>query len=175
MVEEWRDILGYEGQYQVSNLGRVRSLDRVINHPVNGPMRRRGGIHRCGKSKGYLNVSLLRDGKTRTFTVHRLVALAFVGPPTEQIRHLDGDKYNNAATNLAWGTAAENSADREKHGNTARGERSGVATKTEAQVRLIKFMHEQGYGPTAIGRLIGLSKARVHEVTSGKVWRHVSI
>lgn len=81
---------------------------------------------------GYPSVRVYdREGRRKRITVHRLVALAWVGPQPEgrQIRHLDGDKTNNHATNLRWGTAKDNAADREQHGRTSRGQRHSVAIR----------------------------------------------
>lgn len=105
-MEEWRDICGYEGFYQVSNKGRVRSLDRICN-----------GVHIRGIAKnpsknqdGYLFVNLQRNGKKRMLLVHRLVAQAFVDNKQHkpEINHIDGDKTNNNAENLEWVTSYEN-------------------------------------------------------------------
>lgn len=173
--ENWKSVAGYEGLYEVSDSGRVRSLDAVVKHKNGGKHLRKGKILQFGNVKGYRSVGLCRDGRMKTFSVHRLVATSFIAPPNGQIRHLDGNKLNNRPYNLCWGTAKENSADRDRHGTTARGAKTGVATKTEPQVRFIKFLHMLGYGPTAIGRLVGLNKARVHEVTSGILWKHVTL
>lgn len=87
--------------------------------------------------KGYLRVRLLKaDGLRKTQTVHALVATAFHGPrpsSSHECRHLDGDPANNRADNLAWGTAAENAADRERHGRTSRGETHASAIKASTQ------------------------------------------
>lgn len=81
---------------------------------------------------GYLSVRLVINGKRKRFLVHRLVAHAFLPPcpsPLHEVRHLDGDKLNNAASNLAWGTRKENAYDREMHGRTSRGLRHSIAIK----------------------------------------------
>lgn len=117
--EEWRAVVGYTG-YEVSNFGRVRSLDRVIPyfHPINGDIHRHhhGTMLRPGTMKsGHLLVVL---GKGNNALVHHLVLEAFVGPAPEgmECRHWDGDPANNHADNLIWGTRAENVADMLRHG-----------------------------------------------------------
>lgn len=107
MTEEWRDIRGYEGSYQVSNLGRVRSLDRYI------PSRRyyrKGRIIQPFDNKGYNNTSLSLNKVTRTFCTHRLVAEAFIPNPDNKpcVNHVDGNKRNNLVSNLEWVTYSEN-------------------------------------------------------------------
>lgn len=81
---------------------------------------------------GYLCVRILRDGKRVRLLVHRMVAAAYLPPrpsAAHELRHLDGDKSNNAAANLAWGTAKENADDREAHGRTSRGVRHSLAIR----------------------------------------------
>lgn len=110
-VEEWRDISDYKGLYQVSSMGRVRSLDRVI-HTSNGrSIRRKGMILSLPKRpSGYPSVCLWKDNASTGFDVHRLVAMAFIGNPENkrEVNHIDGCKWNNLVENLEWNTSAEN-------------------------------------------------------------------
>ena len=98
MEEEWRDIKGYEGKYQVSNLGRVKSLgnnkskkEKILKH-----------INSCG----YSNVNLYKNGKKKPFLVHRLVAMHFIENPNNysQVNHKDENPTNNRVDNLEWCT-----------------------------------------------------------------------
>lgn len=101
MMEEWRTIPGYEGLYEVSNTGRVRSLDRYDSRNCF----RKGKVLSPVKSNiGYLLVSLCCNGKYKGFTVHRLVAQAFIPNPDNlpEINHKDEDKTNNSVENLEW-------------------------------------------------------------------------
>ena len=103
MIEEWRPIEGYEGLYEVSNTGRVRSLDMYVK----GKSYRlhKGKVLSPGKNKnGYLKVNLHYNGKRETITVHRLVAQAFIENPDNlpQVNHKDEDKTNNNVDNLEW-------------------------------------------------------------------------
>ncbi len=95
--EEWRDIPGYEGRYQASNLGRIRSKERGLLSPFLS----RGG---------YLIATILRDGKRYGTGAHRLVATAFIPNPENkpQINHKNGDKLDNRPENLEWVTCSEN-------------------------------------------------------------------
>jgi len=99
MNEEWKDIPEYEGIYQASSHGRVRSLPRQLR---DGRSRRGQYIAQCfKKSHGTFKVGLSRDSKRKTFWVHQLVLRAFVGEG-EVAHHKDGDKANNHLDNLEW-------------------------------------------------------------------------
>lgn len=107
-LEEWRSIAGYEGSYEVSSLGRVRSLDRYNNKPqfVRGRMMK---LH-MRTNHGYPVVTLTKDGIPQPFLVHRLVADAFVDNPRRkpQVNHLNGVRKDARASNLEWTTRSEN-------------------------------------------------------------------
>lgn len=111
-TEIWRDVPGYEGLYQVSNLGRVKSVRRQRMNGIAGLCWMPERILRPGKnSDGYLNVALNRNDGGRSYAINRLVLLAFVGPPKDKEECLhspDHDKTNNRLDNLRWGTHAEN-------------------------------------------------------------------
>lgn len=102
-IEIWKDIVGYEGKYQVSNTGKVRSL----NYHKSGNSRE---MTHGFSSKGYPVVALRKDGKSTTIAVHRLVAMAFISNPMNlpQVNHIDEDKTNNNVDNLEWCTAYHN-------------------------------------------------------------------
>lgn len=107
-METWRPVPGFSG-YLVSDLGRVKSTlsgSRILSTPPNG--------------NGYPHLTLIDDsGISRSVKVHRLVLLAFVGPADgRQCRHLNGMRSDNRLANLAWGSAAENEADKVRHGKS---------------------------------------------------------
>jgi len=113
-MEKWKDIKGYEGLYQVSNLGNVKSLDRII---WNGHTKH---LHkgRIMKPKGnrYKDVILCKEGKSKKYYVHRLVAIEFISNTENkpQVNHINGIKEDNRIDNLEWVTASENG----KHANS---------------------------------------------------------
>lgn len=110
-MEIWRPCVGLEGLYEVSNLGSVRSVERMVPHYCGGLKKSPSKILKAGKGKnGYLTLSLCVDGEKSNHSVHRLVALAFIENPCHktQVNHRDGNKYNNSSDNLEWVTASEN-------------------------------------------------------------------
>lgn len=118
--ESWRDIDGYAGYYQVSNLGRVRSLNRIVPHAVNGMRRVPGKVLRPVRSNrdGYHVVHLRKDGVSWSVRVHRLVLTAWVGPCPDGCECLHGPngRDDNSVSNLRWGSHAENMSDKCRDG-----------------------------------------------------------
>lgn len=116
-MEEWKDIAGYEGLYQVSNLGRVKSLDRCVQRG-NGIMKKQGRImnqtrliRKPEQGKAIYHTVLLSDsGMHKRYLVHRLVATAFISNPLQkdQVNHIDGNGENNNVSNLEWCDGKEN-------------------------------------------------------------------
>lgn len=120
MSEEWRTVYGFEGGYEVSSHGRVRSIDRAVVNKCGVVKLLKGKILRPGiASNGYPSVAL---GRGSTKMIHALVACAFIGPcPVgQEVRHKDGDRKNPARFNLEYGTRGDNMNDAKKHG-TLRG------------------------------------------------------
>lgn len=107
MQEEWKPIVGYEGLYEVSNFGQIKSLERITNNNIH--ISEHIQTQRIGET-GYMYVGLCKEGVKANKRVHRIVAIAFVPNPENkpQVNHKDENKQNNNADNLEWVTGTEN-------------------------------------------------------------------
>jgi hypothetical protein len=160
-VEVWKPVVGYEGLYEVSDQGRVRSL-RTGMIMSNSPH----------KSLGYVLYKLSANGRRKDWYGHALVLSAFVGPrPTgSECRHLNGIRNDNRLLNLAWGTSAENDEDRRAHGTLPQGEAHANAKLSELDVKLIRA----SYGTQAsIAKKYNVSQSLVSMIKSGARWAHL--
>jgi hypothetical protein len=110
--ELWIDILGFDGIYQVSNLGRIKSLKRYVEHPRHGSLLIKERIKKFGvdKKRGY-NITLSYGGINKTRLAHKIVAESFIKNPFNFncVRHIDGNKKNNRVENLEWFTLIDSS------------------------------------------------------------------
>lgn len=177
MEEIWKDISGYEGLYQVSNLGRIRSLDRFeyINNKSGGITRRirKGRVLKpCfdGK-KHYLHVNLRSDNKSHAVNIHRLVAIAFLPNPNNlpEVNHKDEDKTNNYVDNLEWCNHIYNNTYGSKFQSTL-GVKNPMAKLTEQDVLEIRQRREQGELLRNLAKEFGVCENRISVIANGKSW-----
>lgn len=179
MQEVWKPVQGYEGIYEVSNLGRVRSLDRFTRNrwgtlrPVAGAMK----VPQV-KREGYCYLNLYSERKARPMYVHRLVALAFLPNPDDlpQVNHKDGDKANNAVTNLEWCSKSDNCQHAIDEGlyEQARGESSGSAKVTESDVIEMRRLWASGMLQKDIAARFGIGRKAVTKIVNRQRWKHVA-
>lgn len=172
MKEIWKDIKKYEGIYQVSDLGRIKSLARF-------GCKKERILKPCKDSGGYLYIRLYNNEKI-DYRIHRLVLETFVGPcpPGMECRHLDGNKENNVLENLCWGTHSENVCDTINHGtffvHDNRGSKCGTSKLNEWQVRIIKKLLKDGYLTTKeIAKIFNVSVNTIYSIKNGYNWRHI--
>lgn len=179
-------MVGFEGSYEVSNLGRVRSLDRVkeckhwdhYNGRIIKEMRRfRGQVLRPGPQSpsGHLSVAI---GKGNSRLVHALVLEAFVGPCPDgrECCHADDNPSNNRLDNLRWGTRSDNLLDAVRNGKKPVGERSPRAKLRTHDVQGIKarLKADSRRGVLAcLGREYRISWAVIRDIRDGKTWKSV--
>ncbi len=170
-MEKWRPVKGYEGLYEVSDAGRVRSLDAV--RPCGKSVRfSKGRTLRIQKSSnGYRQVVLSKEGNSRYFRVHRLVAEAFLDNPygLPEVNHIDEDKTNNAVSNLEWCTHQYNNSYGSK---PPCGSRNPMAKLTGQQVAEIKSRRASGEKLKAIAADYGISINHVCNIANGRRWNN---
>ena len=175
MNEAWRPVPDFDGLYEVSNLGRVRSLSRVVamrdgrTKPVTGRILQQS---RC--DGGRLKVSLWRENVGYNRVVSRLVARAFLGEPASpdlEACHDDGDQDNNNVSNLRWDTRIGNEADKTRHGTRLIGERHTLAKLTEADVVEIRRSPEC---PEVLAGKFGVHPMHVNRIRRYERWKHVA-
>ena len=176
--EEWRDVVGYEGLYQVSDQGRVKSLERKLPHWRGGEQIKKERILNPGIDRdGYLKLNLCAGGKTRTFFVHRLVCQVFHENPDNkpQVNHINEDKTDNRACNLEWCTCKQNI----NHGS--RNERVAKALgKPIGQYKLDGQLIKVWPSAYMVERQTGFSQACIWGVANGRykqaygyIWKYV--
>lgn len=170
MSETWKDIPGYEGHYQVSDSGFVRSVDREVPTSDGKIKRLRGVLLRHGQTQqGYRIVNLSLEGNTKMHTVHSLVMLAFVGPRPfdREICHGPGGIGDNAITNLRYGTHIENERDKLRDGT-----RTGVKVVRDDGKTYNTLTDAAKDTGTSAGSIIGaLNGFRGQLMAGGHKWR----
>lgn len=173
MSERWMPVLGFEGFYEVSDMGRIRSLRRTTKQGDRGG----GMLKPYQQPNGYLTVVLTATalGKRSTRYVHHVVLEAFVGPRPDGMdgcHDPDRDRRNCHLANLRWDTRGGNLADKLAHGTQTRGESHPVAKLTGEQVRAI-FDLRGKMSQAEIGRKFSVTGGMVHRIFKGIAWKHV--
>jgi hypothetical protein len=170
-IERWRDVPGYEGLYQVSNLGNVRSFHASYRPRLRGDLLSPGP-----NTEGRATVVLYRDHARRTRLVHHLVLEAFVGPrpPGTEACHGPGGKTDNRLVNLAWDTHVKNEGDKARDGVSNRGERCGTAKLTAGIIADCKRRYAAGESQTALAREYGVTASAICEAVNGTKWSHLA-
>lgn len=179
-MERWLPIVGFEGLYEVSDHGRVRSLARTITCAVGTTVvvrRLAGKLLKPGTVKSGHQLVVLGRGNSRL--VHALVLAAFVGPkpPGLEALHRDGKPARNVLSNLRWGTRSENVRDSVRHGThrsgAGVGERSPRAVLTELDVLAIRKRLATD-SQAAIAADYRVSKSTIGKISSGRNWSHLA-
>jgi hypothetical protein len=165
-AEEWRDIPGYEGRYQASSLGRIRSLDRRVNICHGATRLMKGRVLRPAGQKRDPHLRVVLGHKASGSLVHKLVALAFLGPcpDGQEVRHLDGDPLNNRVDNLEYGSRTENILDVYRIGRPWR-------TLTAEQALSVRARLQAGETAAAIARDLGVGPAVIYGIKQGRTFK----
>ena len=178
-MEQWKDIPEWEGLYQASSMGRVRRVSASRKTPNKYPAL--GILEPGSKTQRYLTIGLCRDGRgTRhLYRLGRLILTTFSGPPPtpiHQVNHKDGNKHNDAPSNLEWVTPSENVRHtfRELGRVAPKGERHHNAKLTAETVGLARVMAADGHTHHAIAAHVGVSRSAITAVLNGRTWGHVT-
>ncbi len=181
MIEEWKVIKDYP-DYQVSNLGRVKSFKkcRGINERI---------LKVSKNTSGYLYVRLCKDKRVDTHRIHRLVLQTFKPIHTTErtvCNHIDGNKTNNYINNLEWCTSSENNKHayriglkidseekRKKLSKLHRGEGCYFCKLTERKVRMIRRLSQIGKTGKEIAKMFNVHLSTINRIISKKTWKHV--
>lgn len=175
--EIWKDVKGFEGFYQVSSNGNVRSLDRHVQ---------RGNSLQFVKGKilkpvpnvksGYLTVGFKNGLASKRLYVHRLVAALFLENPENkpQVNHLDGDKSNCHFNNLEWATSLENHEHAWANGliNNS-GENQGASKLNTSDVLAIRLALRNGESQRKLAAKFGVAQITISEINTQKTWSHL--
>ena len=180
-VEVWKSVVGFEDSYQVSDLGRVRSVDRLVFKTNGRQQFFKGRVLSLTKNAcGYPQMILHTNGKPRSVRVHRLIALAFIPNPENKpdVNHKDGVKTNNVLANLEWSTTSENVKHAYDNGLTRIQHRKGTdshrAKLTPELIRKAKTMRENGATFVEIGKIVGVDESSIRHAISGKTWKYLN-
>lgn len=176
MKEEWRSVVGFEDFYEVSSIGNVRGIDRVISRSGGrgNVVKRKGMILRSHDSIGYRILNLSRDGKNFGRLVHRLVAEAFIPNPENKltVNHKNGIKHDNVVDNLEWATYSENEIHAyvylEKIGE--RGEKCHFHKLKESDIFKIR---ESKHSNIDLSQQFNVSRNTISRVRNGRTWNHI--
>lgn len=173
--EEWKDINGYEGFYKVSNLGNIKSVDRIIQRKTSEMKIKGRQMSQYLGNRGYPMINLCINGRCKRHLVHRIVATAFLSNPLNKsyVNHIDGNKQNTNLKNLEWSTPKENSIHAHVNGlaNVGRGEKQHSAKLT---VDKVKYIRESSKTIKELSMMFNVSKQAIRDVKMKRSWKHVS-
>lgn len=178
-IEIWKDIIGYEGLYQISNLGRVQSLDRFIKRKRFSITLREGKeLKQTITAAGYLSITLSNNKIKTTFLVHRLVAIAFIPNPENKpdINHKKGIKTDNRVSEIEWCTKSENLTHAYKIGlrEVVNGIKCHYSKLTEKQVLEIRELYaNSNLNYNSIALIYYVKEQTISSIINKKTWAHI--
>lgn len=167
--EIWKPIPNYEGLYEVSSHGRVRRTYTIYGRLTNRVLRQKTA------KGGYKELDLSANNKQRTFKVHKLVALAFIGicPEGYEINHIDAVPSNNHHENLEYKTHLGNMQHRSAMNRTPQGEQINTCKLSTEEVREIRAEHKHGRSSRAIAKKRGLNRSTIMRIVNRVTWKHI--
>lgn len=179
--EVWSPIKNYEGLYEVSNMGRVRSLDRKQSRAIVGLetyVKKGRVLSPRLQRQGYQLVALFKKGEREDKLIHRIVAESFIPNPLkkETVNHKDNVKGNNVVNNLEWATQSENSKHAFENGfNSNKGEKNPSRKLNSKEVRRIKMALGCGMSARELGNIYNVHKSTIKSIRTGRNWKHIKL
>lgn len=176
--ETWLDIKNYGGLYQVSNMGNIKSLSRCWKSGGHISSHLDMLLKLKKDYKGYLNVTLFKNGKQKTFRVHRLVGEAFIPNPENkpQINHKYGVRNDNRVSELEWVTQSENTKHAYEIGLIPKGEQHSLAKlNVNLVLDIIKKYETGNYSQRDLNKEYGVSQSTINNILNKKIWKNVKI
>lgn len=179
MIERWLPIPGFEGLYEVSDAGRIRSNDRWINSSRGfGKQFCRGKIRKPQPRNGYLSAMLYKNGEYKTIYLQSLVLTVFIGPRPKGMQACHGpdpDRKNCRLSNLRWDTVSNNQKDRlVQGGRDYRGAGNGMARLIDGDITRIRDLFRNGVSTEDISSWVGTGRQNVRLIVCRDAWRHVT-
>lgn len=172
--EIWKPVVGWRRFYEVSSLGRVRSLPRSVRQSNGVVINIKGRVLKTPlDDHGYPQCGFWRPGKYQHAKVHKVVCAAFIGrcPQGKEVRHKNGVRANCQLSNLLYGTRSENQNDRALHGTSNRGERCATAILTRRQVRSIRSSYaNRTLNQRQLGEKYGVSGGTIGGIIRLERW-----
>lgn len=170
MIEEWKDVPQYEGLYEVSNTGLVRSMMTTTG--------RRKGLIKPHYKNGYLAVNFYKNGELKHFYAHRLVANIFIDNPNKfkEVNHIDCNKCNNNVENLEWCNRNYNLQHSYDNGLKRFGEKHGGHKLTEKEVLQIRneyVKNDKEHSLHALAKKYGVKSCTIQAIVTGRLWKHI--
>lgn len=169
MIEQWKDIPGYKGIYQISNLGRVVSYQKRNNQKHKTVKFLKTQIN----NQGYPAVLLYKNSSCVGKRIHRLIAQLFIDnfENKPHVAHLNGNREDYRIQNLVWATACENEQHKKNHGTHQIGENNSFSKMTEIQIKEIRSI--SGMTNAQIARKYGVTRSLIGYIVKRKIWKHI--
>ena len=177
--EIWKDIKGFEGTYQVSNFGNIKSLRRTVKRSsqTGDYLQKEVILKPATNAKGYYHVALRKDGDSKTFRIHRLVAESFISNPTghPQVNHKDGNKTNNHVNNLEWTDNSGNLKHAYKLGlRTSLGVNNGNCKLNPEFVKQIRSLYAtKKYEQKDLAKMFNCTSGAISAIVIKRTWKHI--
>jgi len=181
MEEQWKDVVGYEGIYRVSNMGRIKSLSRKVDHEYSKKIFIKERILKGWLiNSGYFSIGLSKDGYNSKKLIHRIVAEAFITNPENkpEINHKNGIKTDNRVENLEWCSSSHNKLHSFKMGLSPKpkrkGEKNGRSKLTKNDVLQIRSIYPQGWlTQQEIADAYDVTQVHISRILLRKIWTHI--